>query len=383
MKNIKLPIATSIVVDDVGWFDGRDLRVSGGPARSGLPRFHHPDDVRALNEIGRALNTKILCSLVLGDWDKCNRLRGVPHVTAEEDGWDRAASIDLDYANSYFDALEESEFLDYAIHGLMHSYYEDGKLVTARQYYPDRTDGHGNKTGGYRWLSTEEFDRMIGLFLEIYRDWGFKKPIVDFVSPCGCFGAVKDKGNIRYAEVLRKYGVLHWANGWKNNEYQVDTVEGIIISGAYGTVIPWNAYGANPKYFGDVKVGTHLCGHLANFVRYDPEDNFEYVEAWADYFRRMTSPFGLMLARDKGESCSQTLYSRFARVSASEGGYVIDLDGLDAVDAIDKRMEFFVSLRGVTPTGCIGGSLTLREQRADHAIYKIVRDGGARVEIRV
>ena len=70
MDNIKLPIAVSICVDDVGWHEGADDSSRGGPYRSALPRRHHPSDVLALNEIGKGLGTKILCDLVLGEWWK-------------------------------------------------------------------------------------------------------------------------------------------------------------------------------------------------------------------------------------------------------------------------------------------------------------------------
>ena len=88
-----IPYAVSIRVDDVGWHNGADDRFVGRPSRSGIPRFHHPSDVQVINEIGKGLGTKILCALVLGDWDIKNRLRGVPHVTWDEAGWDAASNI--------------------------------------------------------------------------------------------------------------------------------------------------------------------------------------------------------------------------------------------------------------------------------------------------
>ena len=97
-EQIRIPVALQLVVDDVGWHNGADERHLGRPSRSGLPRMHDPLDYEALNEIGRGLNMKILCSLVLGEWDKDNLLRGVPHVTYNEAGWDRASEIDMDYA---------------------------------------------------------------------------------------------------------------------------------------------------------------------------------------------------------------------------------------------------------------------------------------------
>ena len=96
--NLTLPLATHIRIDDVGWFDGRDRRTIGQPSSTGIPRTHHPLDVRAVNELGKALNSHIHCNMVIGEWDKYNRLRGVPHVTWDEAGWDMAGKLDMKLA---------------------------------------------------------------------------------------------------------------------------------------------------------------------------------------------------------------------------------------------------------------------------------------------
>ena len=95
-SNIVIPVGVGIRVDDAGWLRGHDERVLNRPCRSALPRLHTPDDYRVLHEIGKGLGVKVLCNLVIGDWDIKNRLRGVPHVTWDEKGWDAAALIAKD-----------------------------------------------------------------------------------------------------------------------------------------------------------------------------------------------------------------------------------------------------------------------------------------------
>ncbi len=385
MKSITLPKTLLLVVDDVGWHNGADLRLLNQPARSGLPRYHHVKDIEALNAIGKGLDMKIVCSLVLGDWDRKNVLRGVPHLTNDEQGWDAAAAMNPEYTEAYFKALEESDYLDYALHGLMHSYYLNGKLITARQYYPDNVDEHGNKTGGYRWLPAEEFENMIKLFYEIYNDWGFKKDIVTFVSPCGCFGTPSSPGNIEYAKVLQKHGILYWANGWRDHDKSADTVEGIITSKGFG-IVNWNAYDVDPAYLSVPQnvdeLGIHIAGHLTNFIRFYPEKNFEYVEAWIEYFKKYGEIFGLMLARDIAFSCSQSLYARFAKITEGKNEFVIDLSEVDKQYAPGKKNEFFVSLKnGIEPKSCIGGTVSLYESKKDFKTYKIERGDEGLVKI--
>ena len=383
MENITIPLSQAIIVDDVGWFNGDDERMKNGPARSGIPRFHTPSDIEALNAIGKGLGTKIGCSLVLGEWDKNNRLRGVPHVTAEEDSWDVRSKIDMKYAEAYFEALESSENLEYYVHGLMHAYYIDGKLHTARQYYPTIFDETGRDVG-FIWLPKDEFRRMIELFYEIYGDWGFKKSLKTFVSPCGCRGAIDAEGNLEYAEVLREFGIHYWANGWMDHPMHVDTI-GTLITSKGRCIAPWNAYGINPRYLEPLdnkRIDTHLGAHLANFIRINPEDNFEYVDGWIEYFKGVTGVFGKMLARDNADSSSQTLYSRFARVEKRSCGYEIDLSAVDSIKAPGKMPEFFFSLKGeATPVCKLGGTLTLHEEHEDYKTYKVTRDGSPRVII--
>ncbi|MBR5314967.1 MAG: hypothetical protein IKU45_06110, partial [Clostridia bacterium] len=73
IKNFAIiPNAVQITMDDIGWFIGHDNRAKNEPSRTGIPRQHHPLDYRAVNEIGKAIGMKIMCPLVIGEWDKNN-----------------------------------------------------------------------------------------------------------------------------------------------------------------------------------------------------------------------------------------------------------------------------------------------------------------------
>jgi len=97
---IRIPAALQYTVDDVAWHNGADERHLNRPSRSGFPRKHQPEDYLVLNEIAKKLGCRIVCALVLGEWDRNNRLRGVPHVTWDPDGWDRASVIDVPYTQA-------------------------------------------------------------------------------------------------------------------------------------------------------------------------------------------------------------------------------------------------------------------------------------------
>ncbi len=379
--NLVLPLATHIRIDDVAWFDGRDMRYFGRPSGTGMPRFHHPLDVRVVNEIGKALNTHIHCNLVVGEWDINNPLRGVPHMTWDEAGWDAKGKLDIKLAEACFAELESSEFIDYGLHGLMHGYYVDGKQITEQHHYPFKKAYERGEVASPA-LPIEEFELLVDLFFKIMDDWGFKKPVISFGSPNGSFGEPTSDFNLKMARALYARGIRSWKWAWPTVD-RIDTCGGIACMSSV-EMASWNAYDLDPDLlpFTFENPATRrcpdICCHWPNFLRYNPEHNLERVEARKGYFLRITSPFGIMLARDVAEAASQTFYSKYASVDAADGGYRIGFDALDKVDSELVGKEFYVSLRGGERLkSCAGGTFTLHDAREDHDVYKIVRESGA------
>ena len=388
MENIKLPIAVSIRVDDVGWFEGADDRHLGRPSRTGIPRRHVPDDILTLNAIGRGLGTKVLCNLVIGEWDFKNRLRGVPHETWDEAGWDAAKVVNANRAffEGSFAALEDSEYLEYGLHGLLHGYYVDGMLRDEKFLYPfivkDEKGALVRKPRDFG-----EFDRMLSLFFEIYNDWGFKKEIRVWEAGNGCYGKPSDDYNREFARILLSHGIGIWEWGaWPEDVLSQDGM--VFINSALG-FLEWNAYGVDPSILHNVFESPrghgfvpNICGHLPNFIRFQPEKNFEYVDKWVDYFRRITRPFGAMIARDNEQSASQGVYAAYARVDTLDGGYRIDLTEVEKARTFILEDEFFVAIKDKRmPKQVEGGTLYVHEVRGDHVIYRIARNGASVVTI--
>ena len=388
MENIKLPIGVSIRVDDVGWFEGRDDRHLGRPSRTGIPRRHVPGDILTLNEIGKGLGTKVLCNLVLGEWDFKNRLRGVPHETWDEAGWDAAKVVNenRDFFEGAFSALEDSEYLEYGLHGLMHGYYVDGKLHAEKYLYPFTVK---NEKG--EWVRKPrdfgEFDRMLSLFFEIYNDWGFKKEIRVWEAGNGCYGKPWDDYNREFARILRSHGIGIWEwGGWPEDVLSQDGM--VFINSALG-FLDWNAYGVDPSILHNVFESPrghgfvpNICGHLPNFIRFQPEKNFEYVDKWVDYFRRITRPFGAMIARDNEESASQGVYATYAQVDKIDGGYRIDLAPVEAARTFILEEDFFVAIKDKRmPKNVTGGVFSVHEVRPDHVIYRVARNGDSAITV--
>jgi hypothetical protein len=381
--NLTLPLATHIRIDDVGWFDGRDRRTAGLPSSTGIPRTHHPLDVRVVNELGKALNSHIHCNMVIGEWDKYNRLRGVPHVTWDEAGWDAAGKLDMKLAEAYFDELEASEYIDFGLHGLMHGYYVNGKQKTEAHHYPFAREFERGEVDCPA-LPIEEFELLVELFFQIYKDWGFKKPVITFGSPNGSYGLPTDDFNIKMARVIHKRGIRSWKWAWPKVD-RIDTCGGIACMPSI-EIVPWNVYDVDPDLLPftfanpETRRCPDICMHWPNFLRFHPEHNLERIEAWKNYYLRITSPFGMMLAHDVNEAASQTFYSKYAAVDTVSGGYRIALENVDSLDTELIRKEFYVSPKGGEEIKrAEGASFSLYDARADHNVYKIVRNENATV----
>ena len=87
-----------------------------------------------------------------------------------------------------------------------------------------------------------------------------------------------------------------------------------------------------------------------------------------------------MLAHDVNESASQTFYSKYAAVDTVDGGYRLSFENVDSLDSELVRKEFYVSLKGGEEIKrAEGASFSLYDARADHNVYKILRDENASV----
>lgn len=392
MKNsIKIPVALQIRVDDVGWHIGADDRWKGQPSRSGLPRNHNVLDYHVLHELGKGLDMKINCSLVLGEWDKENILRGQNHLTYEPDTWDRKSKIDLNYAEKAFETLENSEYIAYTCHGVLHGHYDKGKCVTEREFYNKvYSEAEGREI--FTWHTDEVFKNHLDYFFKIYNMWGFKKPVYAFACGCGSFGLPEAEGNVRYCEMLSDYGIFAWQNGWGafNDEglgrnmgisHDVVCMKGAAVDG--GKSIPWDAYGVDPKllnlYYKEENPVAYpdLCIHWTNLLRWNPENNMELIGDWIAYFKRQSEEFGCMLSKDILFAASQIVYSAKAKMEFEGNKCIIDLKDVDASGAKALKNEFYISFKNDTvPKECKGGEIKLFEEKKNFKTYKITRETG-------
>lgn len=387
-EKVVIPVALQIVADDYGWHNGRDERSIGRPSRSGLPRDHAVEDYVILNEIGKALDMKILTPFVIGEWDKNNLLRGVKRATYNEENWDRASEIDMKTAQKCFEAAESSEYVEYAYHALLHGYYEKDKQICETEYSRPRFDPQtGNfdmKTFDY--IPESEMQEYIDLFFKIYDSWGFQKKIRAFVSPC----SVHTPRELTYdfAKVLRKNGFLHWANYWTLLKDSTVVLSGVTFLQKGFVGAHWDQFDIDPIDLMDqskTRVGDRewtnpaMGFHWTNFLRSDPDQNMENLDRWIKYFKRQGEIFGNMLSRDVGFASSQAVYARYAKLQIEGKKYTVDLKEVDDTEALSLLDHFFISVKGeIDPSSCIGGDIRVYEKKKWHTNYEITRQNGSK-----
>lgn len=377
-EKIKIPFALQLCLDDVAWHNGDDLRYKGQASRSGIPRYHSVEDYQVLEAIGEALDMRIVCPLCLADWDKDNILRGEVGVTHNPRGWDRASEINMEYAEACMAEMRKSKYMDFAYHGLLHGRYdENGKLLTETEYFSmERVNGKAVYS-----VDAEDVRHRLDLFDKIRHSWGLDHKITTFVSPCGACGATPEQMHVISEEVARR-GVRTWMNMGFAFEDAIYTSDGVVCmkkGGNFnGKSVPWDAYDFDPKYLGDFtctdkKTLSGAFGlHWTNFLRFNPENNFEKAPAWVDYLKRQAEIFGLMLSKDATFSASQAFYAIYSTVTETDGGAVIDVSEARAKAPTWVESSFYVSIaKERAPKGVEGGSVELYEEHKDFNTYKV------------
>lgn len=387
-----IPAALQLMLDDIGWFQGRDDRAMEQPSRTGMPRRHVLADYIATNEIGKAVNMKIATPFCIGEWDKYNILRRIPYSCKEGENWDSSGILDLSEAAEIRDYLNSAEYIELGYHGLLHDFWYAGRRVSGQEFFPpaglvppngpndpeDFVPAEGLTPQSPRELAPEWLIRChLDAYREIYQSWGFTQELRYFVSPSGGRDSGKDD---TFASILKDYGVRYW-----NNSGLPCTVRcGIYMNCCQSDLAPWEAYDLDPAFLPDIapENAGFLGGHWVNLLRYHPQNALERVGAWSDYLNRQAETFGIILSRDVAFASHQLLYKNYSIVTEANGRICIDLTRADSLDPAGSRPPLYVSIcKGVTPVSCEGGKLSVYETRKNFVTYRIDRTGTSIITI--
>ena len=375
---VKIPISFILEMDDVGWDDGRDLRLKGQASRSGLPRNHAAEDYEFLNLLSQATGKRLGAALCLGDWDKDNLLRGQVGITHDPFGWDRASEIDVEKFAHYRDLLEAGH-IDYFLHGLLHGRYsETGSRINENEFYEKEILADGSLKVTF---SEEDFRRRLDLFFKIYRSWGFSQEITGFVMPGG-FTSTDEEVIGKICRILHEYGIRYWADEFRFPE-TLRVVEGVALFkwSRNGGNIPWEAYDFDPRELepfyqeGSSKNSCLRGSHWTNYLRFHPKNNIQALDNWVTYYKTQEEVFGCATADTLADAVNQLFYHEFAKLEVEGNRICVDLEEVSRQKLPCHRNVFYISLRkNVTPISWEGGTLEISEEHEAFRTYKIVHD---------
>jgi hypothetical protein len=342
-SKVVIPAGFIIAVDDVGWWCGEDQRYKNGPSRSGLNnRRHCLADYQSIIELGKSLNMRIKCGFVIGEWDRENILASVPNSNKYGSAWDNASRLDPQI-DAVRDLINSSgDYLELAIHGLVHMFWDDQGQMQYAEFYQRQPAG-----GPSVMTPPDLVRRHLDAYLTIYQQNGFTAPLESFIPPCFIYTFSRQKDQL--STILAEYGIRYVSTPFASMGYTGETkpqsaaVEnGIITVDRTTDLIPWDVVDATPpepikkSYFGM---------HWLNFLNPDAKRNPATIQAWIKYFARYKGQFEILVARDNAMAANQALYKRFTRMLVQEDSLFLDFLDVDQQGATAQGSDLFINVR--------------------------------------
>ena len=317
-----------------------------------------------------------MCPLVVAEWDKDNLLTHEIGTTFEPHTWDRASKIDMKLAEACFEEIEKSDYIEFALHGVLHGNYdENGNQITEMEYF----EHHSPDDKRLYCMPEEEILRRIDLFYKIYNSWGFTKKIRSYAAPNGFPSGVEFDDLQPMISAFNKHGIRYWANYWKGKEINGKYLDGILyMIKSNAVMIPWNAYDFDPAYLrdfvveGDTQVDSVLGMHWPNFLKFQPENNMSVVPKWVAYFKKQAEIFGVMISKDIAFSGNQHIYRDLAKITYGEKSISINLEDVFNQKSLIPDNEFYISVKnGLYPISGKGCTFEEYEKHNEFTTYKI------------
>ena len=335
MENIIIPSSLQITMDDVGWFNGEDDRKNGGSARTAMTRRHCAEDYAAINELGKRLNMRINCAFILGEWDPDNRLRGVKHLSKYGDAWNNSAYLGKAEMQAVTDTVNASPYIDIAVHGLLHNYYNPKTPYSNSDYY--------YSIDGVTYMSPEdEIRARLNAFFDILEYYKVNKTVNSFIPPSFKYiwGSM--------AHILADYGIKYVSTLFESMAVPSGVTkpisvgiegEGIITLDRNNNIIPWYEISTNPDTL-PVTEGIFGC-HWPNILHVDKTRHSEIIDNWVRYFERCSNVYGIILSRDIAFAATQSIFRKYTSVNYENGIMTADISQVPGIQGCGEK--FYIS----------------------------------------
>lgn len=370
--NVTIPLPIQIVIDDVGWWSGKDGNKRNEPYRTGIGRDHVPVDYQAIVDLGKKLGVRPQAATILCEWDRKNILRDVPTITWMREKWDNSKWVGP-WLDEAADIIRNNQsHYELTMHGVGHEYWKDENMTRAEW---------ADSSGTMRPLDQVElhldcFEKL----LDQNHLGSFPTSFVPTAFLHG-FGLTGDH-QISMAEVVNKRGIdyintpfnnMHNAEGAQFGLFGIDS--GVMTIDRGEDLLAWNDFGEKPS---GAIIGP-TCGlHWPNLLHEDPLRNAEIVDAWVDLLKPYNDKPETLLAENSSSFRNQLVHYVCTKVQLREDTMEIDFLASNTLNDQLSNKQLTLKIESERALIFTSGDVTIAElktvQGKDGYLYTLVID---------
>lgn len=333
-----IPMPIQVVIDDVGWWSGKDGSEYQEPYRTGISRNHAPADYQAIVDLGKALGTRPQAAMVMGEWDKQNILRKVPHSTWMADSWDNSQLVGPWLEETADIINKNKDNFEITVHGLGHEWWTDGKFTRAEWADDD---------GVMR--PKEILVQHLDAYAEIMHHNNLGELPISFVPNAFRHSFGVTKGNdISLAQLLADRGFTYINTPFSSmfnsaaaqyGFFGVDS--GIMTVDRGADFLDWDVIDGYPE--GEITGST--CGmHWPNMLHENPKRNSEVVARWVELLAPYNQKQETMLAKNSVEFQQQLAHNKLTKAKVAGNAIKLDFSDANNVGTIAPNKELTVKV---------------------------------------
>lgn len=360
--NVAIPIAIQFVLDDVGWWCGRDGSEENEPFRSGINRNHVVEDYEAIALLGRKLNMKPQAAMILSEWDTTRSLKSLPTSHWMGDKWHNPWPIEpMRHAADVLRA--NADCLELTLHGIGHEYWPpENPTAFSRAEWADVETGEprprehvlGVLEAFHRLLEQHNLGPFPRSFIPCAFAHGFDNDVAGYLHDSG----------VRY--ISTPFSTMFNREQTQDEMFGIE--HGVLTVDRGADRYRFNTMDPRPDF--PVK-GAIVGTHWPNILHPDPARNGEVVDRWVNMLKPYNDRLDTMLAADTASCWTQLVYHRKTKLTPRDDGCDLDFADVDALPACAMLDTFTLKTdaprdglicRGVDLVAAGGHRLQLRRQ---------------------
>jgi hypothetical protein len=364
-----IPLPIQVVIDDVGWWSGRDGHLKQEPYRTGINRDHVPADYQAIVDLGKALNIRPQAAMILCEWDTQNILRRIPTSTWMGANWDNSKWVGPHLEEAADIIRNNKQHFELTMHGVGHEYWTNGVMTRAEW---------ADKNGIMR--PQDEVEAHLDLYSELLKQHQLDPLPTSFVPTAFLHHFGISKGHtVSMAQMLKNRGI-NYINTPFEDMFNRDKVQyelfgfdaGVMTVDRGRDLLAWKSIGTMAH--GDLKGPT--CGlHWPNLLHPDPLQNNKIVAGWVDLLKPYQTKKETLLATDSDQFLRQLAYHKCTDFAVKEGQIQLDFSEVDKLPVHFELDHFCIKINSAVNLEFKSKKLHIDqvkiEQQGDSIQYRI------------